>query len=91
MANGLCLFRSIVCPVTDIKRLFRRVTAYQMDQMTQQNAAMMEQSTAASQGLAQTAAEPDGLTGFFRIPSPLLCDGPYGGSAKEAHIAVSNI
>jgi methyl-accepting chemotaxis protein len=39
----------------------------QMDQMTQQNAAMVEQSTAASHGLAQEAVELDRLVGGFRV------------------------
>ncbi len=39
----------------------------QMDQMTQQNAAMVEQSTAASHSLAQETAELVRLTGRFRI------------------------
>ena len=38
-----------------------------MDQMTQQNAAMVEQSTAASHALAQQAAELARLTGQFRV------------------------
>ena len=39
----------------------------QMDQVTQQNAAMVEQSTAASHGLAHDTAELDRLTAKFRI------------------------
>src|SRR5215217_2652364 len=38
-----------------------------MDQMTQQNAAMVEESTAASQALAQETAALSGLVGRFRI------------------------
>ena len=39
----------------------------QMDQVTQQNAAMVEQSTAASHGLAHDTAELERLTAKFRI------------------------
>ncbi len=39
----------------------------QMDQVTQQNAAMVEQSTAASHGLAHDTAELERLTARFRI------------------------
>lgn len=39
----------------------------QMDQVTQQNAAMVEQSTAASHGLAQEAEELGRLVGRFRL------------------------
>ncbi len=39
----------------------------QMDQVTQQNAAMVEQSTAASHGLARDTAELERLTAKFRI------------------------
>ena len=42
----------------------------QMDQVTQQNAAMVEQSTAASHGLAQETAELGRLTGYFRTGAP---------------------
>ncbi len=38
-----------------------------MDQVTQQNAAMVEQSTAASHSLAQQATELSALTGAFRM------------------------
>ena len=41
----------------------------QMDQVTQQNAAMVEQSTAASHGLAHDTAELERLTAKFRIGS----------------------
>lgn len=41
----------------------------QMDQMTQQNAAMVEESTAASRSLAQDAMELDGLMRQFRTAS----------------------
>ena len=48
----------------------------QMDQVTQQNAAMVEQSTAASHGLAQETAELARLTGYFqtgaRPPRPVV-------------------
>ncbi len=39
----------------------------QMDQVTQQNAAMVEQSTAASHSLAQDTAELERLTAKFQI------------------------
>jgi methyl-accepting chemotaxis protein len=39
----------------------------QMDQMTQQNAAMVEQTTAASRQLAETAKELNELVGFFKV------------------------
>jgi methyl-accepting chemotaxis protein len=39
----------------------------QMDQMTQQNAAMVEESTAASQSLAQEAEELERLTARFKV------------------------
>ncbi|HYZ61319.1 MAG TPA: methyl-accepting chemotaxis protein [Acetobacteraceae bacterium] len=42
----------------------------QMDQVTQQNAAMVEQSTAASQALAQEADRLAELTGRFRLGGP---------------------
>ena len=38
-----------------------------MDQVTQQNAAMVEQSTAASHGLSQETAELVRLTGQFQV------------------------
>ena len=43
------------------------VAVTQMDQVTQQNAAMVEQSTAASRTLAQDAADLDRLMGQFEI------------------------
>ncbi len=39
----------------------------QMDQVTQQNAAMVEQSTAASHALVQETAELSRLTGYFQV------------------------
>ena len=39
----------------------------QMDQVTQQNAAMVEQSTAASHALSQEAEELSGLVGRFNV------------------------
>jgi methyl-accepting chemotaxis protein len=42
----------------------------QMDQVTQQNAAMVEESTAASHGLAQETAELSRLTSHFQIAEP---------------------
>jgi methyl-accepting chemotaxis protein len=41
----------------------------QMDQVTQQNAAMVEQSTAASHSLSQETAQLAGLIGQFRVRS----------------------
>jgi methyl-accepting chemotaxis protein len=38
-----------------------------MDQMTQQNAAMVEQSTAATHSLSQEIAQLSGLIGQFRL------------------------
>jgi methyl-accepting chemotaxis protein len=41
-----------------------------MDQVTQQNAAMVEQATAASHSLANEAEELAGLIGQFQIDEP---------------------
>ena len=56
-------------------------TVPQMDQMTQQNAAMVEQTTAASHALAQEARELGRLVGRFQIDdrsvgSPLATSRP---------------
>jgi len=52
----------------------------QMDQVTQQNAAMVEQSTAASHGLAHETAELTRLTSYFqtgvRPPRPVVVPAP---------------
>lgn len=42
----------------------------QMDQVTQQNAAMVEESTAASRSLAQEAADLEQLIGQFKVSGP---------------------
>ena len=63
----------------------------QLDQVTQQNAAMVEESTAASQGLAQDATNLAGLVSHFKVrrddvpksPQPLLATGAAGGSKGE--------
>ncbi len=54
----------------------------QMDQVTQQNAAMVEQSTAASHALMQEAAELAKLTGRFRVGEPAAR--PAGGNAPRS-------
>lgn len=53
----------------------------QMDQVTQQNAAMVEQSTAASHSLTQEAVELDRLTSHFQLDSRAH---PAGGQATHA-------
>ena len=49
----------------------------QMDQMTQQNAAMVEQTNAATQGLSGEAVKLEGLVSRFRLAS--------GGGARAGH------
>lgn len=59
----------------------------QMDQMTQQNAAMVEESTAASRSLAQDAIELDRLMGQFNIDrtNPVArADTPTGARLRAA-------
>jgi methyl-accepting chemotaxis protein len=48
----------------------------QMDQVTQQNAAMVEQSTAASHNLAQETAELARLTGYFQVGATPMAEPP---------------
>ena len=58
----------------------------QMDQVTQQNAAMVEESTAASHGLAQDTAELEKLTAKFQIAAtaPEPRGAPIHRMAKQA-------
>ena len=60
----------------------------QMDQVTQQNAAMVEQATAASHSLSGEAEELARLVGQFRIgesvSAPVLQAGRAQGAAEEA-------
>ena len=55
----------------------------QMDQVTQQNAAMVEQSTAASHGLAQETAELGRLTNYFKVGAP-PATAPRSGPARAS-------
>ena len=57
----------------------------QMDQVTQQNAAMVEQSTAASHALAREAADLARLMGQFRTGGPEA--GVSGARAQQARLA----
>ena len=62
-----------------------------MDQVTQQNAAMVEQSTAASHSLAQEAEQMATLIGRFRIGEPAAAAEPVRprGAARPAARPVS--
>lgn len=56
----------------------------QMDQVTQQNAAMVEQSTAASHGLAHETLELSRLTGYFQIETRSARPAPAPRAAAPA-------
>ncbi|RAK59446.1 chemotaxis protein [Phenylobacterium hankyongense] len=56
----------------------------QMDQVTQQNAAMVEQSTAASHSLAQEAEELGRLIGRFQVGAPAVISPPHRAAARPA-------
>jgi methyl-accepting chemotaxis protein len=55
-----------------------------MDQVTQQNAAMVEQSTAASHSLAEEAQALTRLTGHFQIGGPAPAPAPISRQARSA-------
>jgi methyl-accepting chemotaxis protein len=55
-----------------------------MDQVTQQNAAMVEQSTAASHALAHEADELARLVGQFKVGAGAALDRPTGPRRKAA-------
>ncbi len=55
----------------------------QMDQVTQQNAAMVEQTTAASHSLSQDAGELLGLTRLFRIAESEITDDSSGSRGMQ--------
>ena len=59
----------------------------QMDQVTQQNAAMVEQSTAASHGLAPETAELTRLTSHFQVGAPRAVARPAPAPAPAARPA----
>jgi methyl-accepting chemotaxis protein len=56
----------------------------QMDQVTQQNAAMVEQSTAASHSLAQEAEELGRLISRFQVGAPAVVSPPHRAAARPA-------
>ncbi len=61
----------------------------QMDQMTQQNAAMVEETNAATQGLGEEASRLEKLIGGFRLPGFASASGamraaPSGGASVRA-------
>jgi methyl-accepting chemotaxis protein len=64
-----------------------------MDQVTQQNAAMVEQSTAASHALAQEAAELERLVGRFEVgqASPLRAAPKRSGAAQRTVTALKAV
>ena len=61
------------------------VAINQMDQVTQQNAAMVEQSTAASQALTQETVELDRLTSYFQVGTQ---NSPSAKAPKQSRASV---
>src|SRR5690606_16908682 len=59
----------------------------QMDQVTQQNAAMVEQSTAASHNLAQEAEELGRLVAQFRLGSSAVSESAQMGRSSSSQRA----
>jgi methyl-accepting chemotaxis protein len=60
----------------------------QMDQDTQKNAAMVEETTAASHGLAKEVAAMNGLLAQFRMvdqPAPVAASRPRAAASHEVH------
>lgn len=63
----------------------------QMDQVTQQNAAMVEQSTAASHGLAQEAEELAGLVAKFKVGANTAPTRPAAPMPSQETISATSI
>jgi methyl-accepting chemotaxis protein len=61
------------------------VAVNQMDQMVQQNAAMVEQSTAATRALAQEAVELDRMVGRFEVSHAAPEQGAARGVQRRLH------
>ena len=92
---------SIAGRVTDIDKLIAEIAASaqeqatgigevnaavnQMDQVTQQNAAMVEEMTAAAAGLADDAASLQGLVGRFRVGAAAPVQAAPVGRTAERH------
>ena len=66
------------------------IAVSQMDEMTQQNAALVEQATAASEAMAEQAQGMSTMVSFFALPGNATAAAAAGGVSAPAPAPVEN-